>query len=463
MKRKDAPTLSAEKGFKVPDTYVILFVMMVICAVLTYIIPAGQYNLIDGTSMVDPDSFHYVEQTPVTITQFLTSFSEGFRNGVSIIGFTLIVGGFVQCVTDTGALDKGIAALVNKTGPSKAFIMIPFLMIGLSVLGAFGIITNAVVAFIPIGVTLAKKMRVDPIFGIAVIYLACYGGYPSSPVCPFSTVVAQEIAGVEVFSGAWYRIICWFVVLTVTMIWIIRYGKKVQADPTRSIVYGEFTYGEEAEEGGFTTRDALIVADLIIGIVIYTIGVITLDWDTDMMNGVMMVVAVIATMIAGRTVDDLIASFVKGVKSMVYGVMVVCFAQAVSGLLQEGQVIHTIVHYLSIPLTYVPIVAAVLLMYLIQILISFPVSSASGQAYVLMPIMAPLADTVGITRQLSVLIYQFGEGYSNSIVPTSGVTMAMLAAGGVSYTKWLKFMVPLYLVQTLVTAVLILIAFFMGY
>lgn len=459
---KNPPRLGMKK---VPDTYVIVFMIMILAAILTYIIPAGQYSTFEGTTAIAPNSFHTVEQNPTTLMDFLESVPKGMKQGMSIIVFTILIGGYFGVVNDTGAIDRVIGALVRKTG-DKAFIIIPTLIMAiLTVLGAFGVVLNAVVAFVPIGIALAKKLKVDPVFGVAVMYCGAYSGFGSSPVCPINVVIAQEIAELPMFSGAMFRCVVWFLLWLTAVIYTLRYGMKIRKDPSRSIMAGEYDFtstGEEKVEK-VSTRDVLIMLTLGIGLGIFTYGAIAFGWDTDAMDGIMLAVALITAVIARMNPDKVVKSFVDGCKGMVYGVVIIAFSTAISVILTEGNVIHSIVHGLSIPLSHVPTTFSAVLMYWVNILINFFIPSGSGQAATVMPIMAPLSDVIGMSRQLAVCAFQFGDGLSNAIIPTSGVLMATIAAGKVPYQKWLRFMLPLFVIWTIITTVAMVVGAVSGY
>lgn len=458
-----------DKSIKVPDTYVIVFAMMILAALLTYIVPAGQYdkivNPITKVVTVNPSSFKFVAPNTTGIMDFLTSVPIGLKNGATIIFFTLLIGGYFQIISDTGAIDKTIGVMVERAG-ERAFLMIPILMAILSVLGAFGIVLNAVVAFVPIGIVLAKKLKIDPVFGVGVMYLGAYSGFASSPVCPVNVLIAQSLSGLPLMSGSAYRIFVWIVIYFLAVWYVLRYGKKVRLDASKSIMPEAVFHkdvSETEEVSGYTVKDGLIMGTLALGIMIFTYGAIKFKWDTDALNGILLAVALISAAISQTPPDNMVKSFINGCKGMLYGVVIIGFANALTVIMTKGKIIDSLIYYLSLPLSMVNTYIAAVLMYWVNIIINFFIPSGSGQAAAVMPIMAPLADVLGISRQTAVLAFQFGDGLSNAIIPTSGVLMATIAAGKVPYEKWLKFMMPLFILWTIWTTIAMVVAVAIGY
>lgn len=457
------------KSIKVPDTYVIVFAMMLVAALLTYIVPAGQYekivNPLTKVISVNPSSFKFVSANSTGIMDFLTSIPIGLKNGATIIFFTLLIGGYFQIISDTGAIDKTIGVMVERAG-EKAFMMIPILMAILSVLGAFGIVLNAVVAFVPIGIVLAKKLKIDPVFGVGVMYLGAYSGFASSPVCPVNVLIAQSLSGLPLMSGAPYRIFVWFFIYVLAVWYVLRYGKMVKKNPSKSIM-PDAVFHDDAEQAtensGYTLKDGLIMSTLATGILIFTYGAIKFKWDTDALNGILLAVALISAAISKTSPDNMVKSFINGCKGMLYGVVIIGFANALTVIMTKGKIIDSLIYYLSLPLSLVNTYVAAVLMYWVNIVINFFIPSGSGQAAAVMPIMAPLADVLGISRQTAVLAFQFGDGLSNAIIPTSGVLMATIAAGKVPYDKWLKFMLPLFVLWSIWTTLAMIVAVAIGY
>ncbi|PAB59104.1 YfcC family protein [Anaeromicrobium sediminis] len=452
-----------KKKFKIPNTYTLIMLFVIIAVLLTYIIPAGQYEMVKddvtGKTLIDPNSFHFVEKNPVGIMGFLLSITNGMTGAASIIFLVFLVGGYFQIVNDTGAIDSAINLSINKL-KDKALLVIPIIMALMSVLGALGIIVNAAIAFIPIGVALAKKLKLDPVVGISIMYLGAYSGFTSSPMGPFNTVLGQTIAGIPIMSGFGFRSIVWAAIFLVTLWYTISYSKKLQKDINDSVldkIEWSDKEGAEDEPSEFNFRHGLILLVLTAGFALYAYGSFKLKWKLNYLSAIMLAVALISGFIGKMHPDDMAKSFISGCKSMVYGALVIGFAKAITIVLTDGKVIHSIIYYMSMPLSKVPPTISSILMFYINLIFNFFVPSGSGQAMVVMPLMAPMADVVNVTRQVAVSAYQYGDGFSNTIIPTSGVLMATLGVAKVPYEKWVKFMLPLFglwvLIGTLAVAI----------
>jgi len=460
-----------KKPFQLPDTYVLIAIMLIVMAILTYIVPAGTYDMIKdevtGKELVDATSFHYVERTPVTLLQFLMAFYTGLNKNYSTIFFVMLVGGYFKIVNETGAISNGLSVAINGL-KEKALIAIPIVMLCFCFLGATGVLINPVVAFIPIGLIVAQQMKMDRIAAMAIIYLGCFSGWCTSFMAASSVQLAQKIADIPVLSGIGLRFVVTMTVAAVTIIYVMRYCWKIRKDPTKSILYGtEYEgFGELDEvkvEHKFGTRDIVILVLVFGSLILYVWGAVTKGWGQEYMAAFLLASCVAAGFISGMSADEISRSFMKGCREMAYGAILIGFASAIAVLLTNGNIIHTIIYAASLPLSAMPKTLAAVFMFYINLVFNFFVSSASGQAAIVMPIMTPLADVVGLTRQVAVLAYQYGDGLSNTIIPTSGVLMAAIGVAGIPFSKWLKFQVPLFLIWTAICTVAMVVAVLIGY
>lgn len=458
-----------KKGIKIPNTYTLVMMFVILAAIATYIVPAGQYDMVTdpatGKNAIDPTAFHFMERTPVGIGDFLLAIPKGMNKGAAVIFLTFLVGGFFQIINDTGAIDAAINVSINKL-QKKALLVIPIVMMMMSILGALGIVVNAAIAFIPIGVALAKKLKLDPMVGISIMYLGAYSGFASSPMGPFNTILGQTIAGLPLLSGFGLRSVVWAALFAVTAWYTYRYAKKLQEDPKNS-VFEEITWGDESNREGtgqdFKLGHGLVLITLTIGFVVYAYGSYKLKWGLDYLSAMMLAVALVSGIVAKMQPDDMAKSFIKGAQSMVYGALIIGFASAITLVLTEGNVIHSIIYYMTIPLTKVAPVFSAIGMFLANLIFNFVVPSGSGQAMIVMPLMAPMADVVGVTRQVAVSAYQYGDGFSNIVIPTSGVLMAVLGVAKVPYEKWVKYVTPLFLIWTAIGMIAVAVATLIGW
>lgn len=469
MKDKKKSQMPNKKKFQIPNTYTLIMLFVMIAAALTYIIPAGQYEMVKdavtGKTLIDPSSFHYVAKTPVGIMGFLLSITNGMSGAAGIIFLVFLVGGYFQVINDTGAIDAAINVSINKL-EKKALLVIPFIMILMSILGALGIIVNAVIAFIPIGIALAKKLKLDPVAGMGIMYIGAYSGFVSSPMGPFNTILGQTIAGIPLMSGFGLRSVVWLVLFVVSLWYVIRYVKKVQNNIDDSVL-DVIDWGDSSDSSEeiieFNLRHAFVLVALTAGFVLYAYGSFKLKWGLSYLSAIMLGVALISGLIAGTNPDEMAKSFIAGCKSMVYGALIIGFAKAITIILTDGNIIHTIIFYMAMPLTKVGATFSGVLMLFINLIFNFFVPSGSGQAMVVMPLMAPMADIVNVSRQIAVSAYQYGDGFSNTIIPTSGVLMAALGVAKIPYEKWVKFMWPLFCLWVLIGSVSLIVASLIGW
>ncbi|MBF4692525.1 YfcC family protein [Fusibacter ferrireducens] len=460
---------TAKKKFKMPNAYTLIIMFIIVSAIATFIVPAGVYDTylddVTGKKLVDSTTYHQVERTPVGISGFLLSIPQGMMGAASMIFLVFLIGGFFQIINDTGAIDAAINVLVEKL-QDKSFLVIPIVMAIMSVLGALGIIVNAVIAFIPIGIALAKKLKIDPVAGMAIMYLGAFTGTTTTPMGYYNTMLAQTISGLEPLSGFAFRSVVWFIVFVVTVIYVLRYSKKVKSDVNNSVLedYQHSDHSEfDVESPKFNWRHGIVLVALVAGFSIYSYGSFKLKWGIDYLSATMLAVALISGIVTKMHPDDMSISFIEGCKSMVFGALVIGFAKSITIVLTDGQIIHSIIHYMSIPLQQLPSALSAVCMFYVNLIFNFFVPSGSGQAMIVMPLQAPLADVVHVSRQVAVSAYLYGDGFSNTIIPTSGVLMGALGVAKIPWDKWLKFQLPLFGMWTLIGTVAIAVGVLIGW
>ncbi len=289
------PTTKKTKKFKFPNALVIVFCIMILATILTWIIPVGQYNTLPDSSILDPSSFHSVEQSPVTLWGLLSAVYGGMANAASIIVFTFLVGGYFNVLIESKSVDGFLSYLTRKLG-DKSMLILPVLALIMSLLGATGVMANPVVAVIPIGILLAKKLKMGQIVGLGVMYLAAYGGYATSPICAMTVQVAQKIADLPLLSGFGFRCIIWAVFFIPTVLYLMHYARKIQKDPSKSVMGSEYTL--EADDSTidtpFTWRHVLALLGLVAGLGIYTFGSLKFGWGMANLATILFVVALFA-------------------------------------------------------------------------------------------------------------------------------------------------------------------------
>nr|WP_221301919.1 Na+/H+ antiporter NhaC family protein [Texcoconibacillus texcoconensis] len=436
-----------------PDAYVILFGILLLAAALTYIIPAGSFErevAENDISVIVPGSYEQIEQQPANVLQIFQAIQAGMVGGAELIFLVLIIGGAFAVIEKTGAIDNLIMKTINKTR-NKEWLLIIVVAALFSVFGGLGIIANAVIAFIPIGIILARAMKMDAIIGVSIIYLGAYSGFAIGFLDPLTTGFAQQIAQLPLFSGVGYRVLIYVTILVATILYILRYAYKVKNDPSRSIM-GEDRFPNYQERNmdqvssKLTTTHKLVLGLLVLGISTYVYGVFQLGWALSEMSAIFLMIAVGTALIDRMGANAMVSEFINGAKGVAYGALIIGMARSIVVLLEDAHVLDTVVQGLAVLLEPFNSVVAAIVMLIGNGLFNLIVSSGSGQAAIVMPIMTPLADLADIPRQVAVQAYTMGDGFTNMLTPLSGVLMANLAIAGVPWTKWIRFAIPLALI-----------------
>ncbi|CEI80447.1 hypothetical protein J18TS1_34660 [Oceanobacillus oncorhynchi subsp. incaldanensis] len=457
-----------KKKFQLPDAYVILFVILLLAAILTYIIPAGSYEretTEDGMDVIVPDSYSQIDQQPVSLIDLFSSIQEGLIGGAGLIFLVLTIGGTFAVIEKTGAIDSMIMKTIKRT-QNREWLLILMVAALFSVFGGLGIIANSSIAFIPIGIILARAMRMDAIVGVSIIYLGAYSGFAVGFLDPQTTGFAQQIAQIPLFSGLSLRLVLYVIIVGATIAYIIWYANRVKNDPQKSILSDNpFPKLEEKSmddvDEKLTSTQLTVLLVLVAGIAIYVYGVFQLDWDINEMAGIFVALSVITALISKMGANQMVEEFLNGAKRVLYGALIIGMARSIVVVLENGQVLDTVVHSMAVVLEPFSSVMGAIAMFIGNGLFNLVVTSGSGQAAIVMPIMTPLADLMDIPRQVAVQAYTLGDGFTNIITPLSGVLMANLAIAGIPWTKWLKFALPLvgiwYVIGTIFIVITVLI------
>lgn len=441
-------------GFKVPHTLVIIVSIILLVAVATYIVPGGAYERVvneAGRTVVLDGSFSYIASEPQGLFAILQAPINGIVAAAEIISFLFIVSGSFNIITRTKAIDSGIARAVH-VFKGKEILIIPIMMTLFSLGGAtFGMVEETI-PFIAMLVPLSLALGYDSIVGVAICYLAANTGFSSAMLNPFTVGIAQSIAEIPVFSGFEYRTIIWVITTIVTILFMMIYANKIKKNPQLSPMY---KYDQlrrvqlsqtEAINTPFTTNHKIILSLVLLclGIIVY--GVLVKGFWIPQIAAVFFATGIIAGLLARLNVNDMADAFIEGAKAMIGAAIMVGFARAIVMIAENAQIIDTLLFHLSNVIGQLPTLVAGYVMLIVQMVINFFVGSGSGQAALTMPILAPLSDLIDISRQSTVLIYQFGDGFSNAMFPTSGTLIACLGIAGVPFTKWLKWIIPLQLI-----------------
>lgn len=443
---------------RIPHTFTIVFALIVLSAVLTWVVPAGEFVRqsieVNGATreVVVNDSFHYVESSPQT-WQVFSALYNGFVDKADIIIFILMVGGAFWILNNSHAIDVGVMAflrsvrrlgrykLIRKLGVDN--IIITMVMLLFSLFGAVFGMSEETIAFVVVFIPLAIQMGYDSIVGVCMCYVAAHVGFAGAMLNPFTIGIAQGIADLPLFSGLEYRMFCWALLTVVGIAFVLWYAHRVKAKPERSPVHKLDDYWRERvesnQEATLTLRHGLILVVLLLTIVALVVGVLAWGWYIEEISALFLAMGIVSGIIDRQGADNIAKLFLAGCKDILSAALVVGLASGIIFILRDGRVIDTILYGLSRSLGELGEMASLGVMYLFQTLLNIVMPSGSAKAALTMPIMTQFADQIEVSRQTTVLAFQFGDGFTNMLTPTSGVLIGVLGIARIPYGTWLKW------------------------
>ncbi len=508
---------------KIPHTYVIIFSIIVLSAVMTWFIPGGEYSRhrlkVNGVerTVIEKGSFHYVENRPQT-WQVFTAFFKGFERQAGIIAFILMIGGAFWIVNSSKAIDIGIISFLKYTKKlerNRALkkigvnnIVITLVMLLFSIFGAVFGMSEETIAFIIIVVPLAISMGYDSIVGVSMVFVAAGLGFAGAVLNPFTIGIAQGIADLPLFSGFGYRVFSWIVINIVGISWVLWYAARIKKDPKKSPVYEDDAYWRKHVEvnqqnityhtpkaawviyvitsialglfavfypettmkignaqetlpmvpvssalfivlGGLSLRKSVhfFILNLLGFTIVYLIvGVMGYSWYIEEIAGLFFTLGILSGIAMNYDGNRITRLFIEGASDILSAALVVGLAGGILVILEDGRIIDTILHGVAGSMSDLGRFGTVSVMYLIQTGINIIIPSGSAKAALTMPVMAPFSDLVNLSRQATVMAFQFGDGFTNMITPTSGVLIGVLGVARISYDKWVKWIIPFMIV-----------------
>ena len=437
-------------NFKMPHTLTLLFFLMVGALVLTWIVPQGAFDTetVEGTTVVVPGTFEVVEDGALLSPLALfTAIPRAFGDAQAIIFFLFIIGGVLAVIRKTGTIDALLGRLLERLGGRPGlliFITIFVFALTSSVMGA----SAEYIPFVLILAALCRTMKMDTMTAVGII-VAGYGiGYGAAAFNQYTVVVAQGVADLPTYSGWPIRMGILLPFVLIGTHHVYKYSKEVQLDPARSLLTGLDMPAADAPTTDYPalklTHVAILCTFLLaLGVAVW--GIARWGWYLTELGAAFLIVGVVTALIGRVGPSEMAREFVVGAKELTETALLVGVARGIALIMEDGQILHTIVHALSVPLgTVGPELAGVGMM-LMQTLLNLFMPSGSGQAFVTMPLMAPLSDLLGVSRQIAVQAFLFGDGFANMIVPTNAVLMGILGMAGVPYDRWFRFCLPLLL------------------
>ena len=462
-------TLNKKKGFEMPHVFVILLLIMLLVTVLSYVVPSGTFDR-DANNVIDTDTFHYIEnENPISFQDFWSSLYDGFVNGSTIMGSLLLSAGSLGILNSTGVLEKGVKKLTKITNGKNLIVIIIFYLYfaGMNILGA----GEGVYPFFPIVTAIIMSLGYDRLMAAGTIMFAATAGFACGMVNMFTTGISQQIVGLPLFSGIGYRFIVFLVLATIGLVSVLLYGRKIRKNPDKSYAAEEYKKNladlEASKESGadedvsFTWREGLTLIIFLALIIFIAYGCLELEFTLAQFAAYYVVFAIIVALIYRINPNKFCSIFVQGASQVLAAALAIGMAQSVMVLLNQGQIMDTLVYYMGNALAGKSTLVTLLLIFLFVTAFNFLVVSGSGKAVMMMPIMSPLGKMLGINQQVMVLTYQLGDGITNMLWPGGGLISCSLC--GLNYGTWLKMAWKTFATMIVSAYILICIANAIGY
>ncbi len=462
-----------EKKREIPHVFAILLILMVVALIATWLIPSGSYERVplEGTSrmIVDPESFHYTEKEWLTPWKFMTLILDGLTGAAMVAFAVIIIGGAWEVINATGAIAGAVKSLSRKF-KKRDYMLFPVLMFVFALIAAIVGGAELMIVYLPAILPIVLMLGYDTMTAMACVMVSAVTAFAVSVTNPFTVAIGQQITGIELYSGSWYRIILQVVFFFVGVWYVLRYAKKVKANPEASLVYREsreyavqLEAEREEEQVCAPGRQMMIGLTLAAILAVMVFGIIKWGWYMNEIIAMFLLAAVLSAAIGGIGVNKACSAFAKGASSVVSAALVCGLSNCIAVILTQGGIIDVVIHSLASVIVFLPKSVSLVGVFIVQELFNFLVNSGSGQFLITMPILAPLGDVVGLESNALILASQMGDGLTNVMFPTSGVLMAVLACAKVPYQKWLKFILPYVGIMTVLGSVALIIAQLIGY
>jgi len=450
------------QGLRVPHTLVLLFSMMVLALIATRVLPQGRFEVTaddHGHEIVVAGTYAEVtERVELTPIDLFKAVPKALEKAQDIIFFVLLVGGAIAVLRATGMIDAVLGRILRLLDGKPNLLIVLGMGVFAAASGAIGM-AEEYIPFAAMLIALCLAMRMDTITAIGIMVGGYCIGYGVAALNPFTVVIAQGIAGLKPTSGLWYRLLLFVPFLAIGVHHVWSYARTIRNDPSRSLMLGiESPHSAPTEYPELRPRLTLVLVLAVLTLVVMTFGIWKYQWYLVELGALFLGLAIVGGLVGGLGADGTAKRFMEGAAELAGTAILIGFARSIALLLEDGQVLHTVVNGLAGPLSKLSAELAAVGMLAIQTLLNFFIPSGSGQAYVTMPIMAPLSDLLGVSRQTAVLAYQMGDGFSNMIVPTNIVLMSILGIAGIPYDRWLRFVAPLMLKLTIAGSLALVIA-----
>jgi len=424
--------------FRFPHPLILLVLCVLVAAVLTWLLPAGAYERRDDPvaerQVVVAGTYHPVTPSPVGPFEALVAIPKGMSDAASVIFYVFLVGGAFAVVERTGALGQLVNWLAARLAGQGIWV-IPIVGFAFGWGGILIQMQEELIAFVPVLLLLSRRLGFNALTAVAMSLGAAAVGAAFSPINPFQVGIAQKVAGLRLLSGWEFRSV---ILAAAWLVWIggtMRFAGRSRVTPE--------TPGPSASTGASAGwKQAVVLGIVLVTFAAFVLGVTRYGWDFEQLAALFFLMGVAAGLVGGLGVGGTAEGYVEGFRSMAFAGLLIGFARGIYIVLDEGHIVDTIVQGVFTPIASLPTTLSALGMMAVQALVHLPVPSTSGQAVLTMPLLVPLSDLIGLSRQVTVLAYQYGAGLCELVTPTNGALMAMLAASGVRYEEWLRFLLP---------------------
>ncbi len=456
---------------KVPSAYTLIFILIILVSILTWILPAGKYDRVYDSSVdrevIVAGTYKQIEKTPQGFESIITSFFKGLVSASEIIAYVIIIGGSYGVIFKTKAIHSALGVLIQKLD-KKAFLLIPFLMILFSALGTINGCCEETVAFYGIMIPVVLAMGYDSILALSIIFLGAGTGVLASTVNPFSIGLGSAVAHISVQEGMWYRLAGWVICTSVSIAYVLWYARRIKKDPTKSYVYGIHnastfsnleTINKDGKDIPKLTLDKKIIAILFLcmsGVLAY--GITALEWDFAQMSMVFLGLAFISAIITREKEDKFWDSFLEGAKDLLAPAILVGLSRAIVLIAIDGNIMDSVLYYLHSFFENSSKISFVVINQFVETLLATLVTSSSGHVVLTIPISAPLAEMLHVPLSTIVTSLQYASGLANLFSPASAILLASLAIAKVPYIKWMKFLLPLLAIQIVIVFTITIIS-----
>ena len=434
--------------FSVPHPLVLLTACVILAAIASHVLPAGEYERRDdeatGRSVVVAGTYHEVDPSPVGLFDAIVALPRGMADAAEVIFLVFLIGGAFTVVDETGALKRGVTSLIRSLR-GEDLLVIPIVSLFFATGGVIENMQEEIIPLIPVLLILTRRLGFKPMVAVAMSAGAAFVGSAFSPINPFQVAIAQQLAELPLMSGGAFRIAFLAIALTFWIGMTMRYARRTRGVGERGGDAADRAARSADPTEGVRPADLGIFALMLGTFAVVVVGMMFWHWGFNELSAAFFIMGVIVGLLSGMKIGGTAEAYVRGFRSMAYAGLLIGFARAIYVVLQDGRVVDTIVHAMFTPLEGLPVLASSFGMVAAQTAIHIPVPSLSGQAVLTMPLLVPLSDLLGMSRQVTVLAYQYGAGLCELLTPTNGALMAILASAGIRYEDWIRHVLPLYL------------------